>query len=244
MAEKTPDAHMAMPFVWLRGVFKRYQSLAGEILALRGIDLDVAQGEYLAITGKSGSGKTTLVNMLTGLDRSDKGEIWVGDAAIHRMDPEAAARWRGVNVGVVFQTFELLPTLSIMRNVMIPMDLAGRYTIRQRKERAMRLLEQMEIAEHASKLPAAISGGQQQRVAIARALANDPQLLVADEPTGSLDSSTAEAVIKVLETSLERGRTLLVVSHDADIAARACRTVTLVDGQIESQKRSRGDTRS
>lgn len=216
----------------LRQVVKRYEGLAGDVVALKGIDLRVKPGEFVVVTGKSGSGKTTLVNMITGLDRSTAGEIWVDGTPVHKLSAEKAARWRGQTVGVVFQSFELLPTLSVLHNVMLPMDFARRYSIRQRRERAMRLLEQVEIAEHARKPPTAVSGGQQQRVAIARAMANDPPILVADEPTGSLDSATAGAVLRVFERLVEQGKTVVLVTHDKDIAKRATRAITLADGEI------------
>jgi putative ABC transport system ATP-binding protein len=216
----------------LRQVVKKYNGLAGDVVALKGIDLQVKPGEFVVVTGKSGSGKTTLVNMITGLDQSTAGEIWVNGTPVHKLGVEKAARWRGQTVGVVFQSFELLPTLSVLRNVMLPMDFAHRYSIRQRRERAMRLLEQVEIAEHAHKPPTAVSGGQQQRVAIARAMANDPPILVADEPTGSLDSATAGAVLRVFERLVEQGKTVVLVTHDKDIAKRATRAITLADGKV------------
>src|SRR5512141_1881069 len=178
----------AQPLIDLHGLVKVYNGLAGAVTALNGIDLQVFPGDFFVVTGKSGSGKTTLVNMITGLDRSTSGEIWVAGAPIHRFGPEKAARWRARTLGVVFQTFELLPTLTVLQNVMLPMDFAHRYPHGEQRRRAMQLLEQVEIAEHARKLPAALSGGQQQRLSIARAMANDPPLLVADEPTGSRDS--------------------------------------------------------
>jgi len=216
----------------LRQVVKRYEGLGGDVVALKGIDLQVKSGEFVVVTGKSGSGKTTLVNMIAALDRSTAGEIWVGGVPVHKLGAERAARWRGQMVGVVFQSFELLPTLTALHNVMLPMDFARRYSIRQRRERAMHLLEQVEIAEHAHKPPTAISGGQQQRVAIARAIANDPPILVADEPTGSLDSATADAVLRVFERLVEQGKTIVLVTHDRDIARRATRAIALADGEI------------
>ncbi len=224
------------PLIDLQQVVKRYQGLAGGVVALKGIDLQVDEGEFLVVTGKSGAGKTTLVNVITGLDRSTAGEIWVSGTPVHRMGPERAARWRGRTVGVVFQSFELLPTLTVLQNVTLPMDFAGRYSIRRRRERAMHLLEQMDIAAHARKLPSAVSGGQQQRVAIARAMANDPPILVADEPTGSLDSATAGAVLRVFEDLVGQGKTIVLVTHDEDIAGRATRTITLSDGEIEERE--------
>jgi putative ABC transport system ATP-binding protein len=216
-------------------VVKTYVGPAGGVTALKGVDLRVQRGEFLAITGKSGAGKTTLVNVIAGLDRSTSGEIWVDATPVHRLGVERAARWRGRTVGVVYQGFELLPTLTVLRNVMLPMDFAGRYTLRQRRRRALELLEQVEIAEHAHKLPSGLSGGQQQRAAIARALANDPPLLLADEPTGSLDSVTADAVLRVFEALVDRGKTVVLVTHDRDVARRATRTVTLTDGRIETR---------
>ncbi|GIK37624.1 MAG: ABC transporter ATP-binding protein [Chloroflexota bacterium] len=213
-------------------VVKTYQGLAGDVVALKGIDLQIQAGEFVAITGKSGSGKTTLINMITGLDRPTSGEIWVSGTAVHKLPPEKATRWRGQTIGVVFQTFELIPTLSVLHNVTLPMDFANRYSIRQQRRRAMDLLEQVEIAEHARKLPSEVSGGQQQRVAIARAMANDPPILVADEPTGSLDSATAEAMIDLFEELVKQGKTVVLVTHDQDIARRARRTIMLVDGEI------------
>jgi putative ABC transport system ATP-binding protein len=216
---------------------KTYHGLAGDVTALKGIDLKVEPGEFLVITGKSGAGKTTLVNMITGLDTSTSGEIWVEGTPVHRMGAEAAARWRGKTMGVVFQGFELLPSLTVLQNVTLPMDFAGRLSIPERGERAERLLERMEIGEHAHKPPTAVSGGQQQRVAIARAIANDPPILVADEPTGSLDSVTASAVLDVFEDLVGQGKTILLVTHDWDIARRATRTITLADGEIVDERK-------
>lgn len=217
-------------------VVKTYKSLSGEVTALNGISLRVDRSEFLVITGKSGSGKTTLINMITGLDRPTSGEIVVGGDSINRLSSNQAAKWRGRTLGVVFQSFELLPTLTVLQNVMLPMDFARRYSVREGRQRALDLLEQVEIADHALKLPSALSGGQQQRVAIARALANDPAILVADEPTGSLDSGTAKAVIEIFENLAAQGRTILLVTHDKDIAKRGSRVVTLSDGEIVDEK--------
>ncbi len=221
----------------LHQVIKKYEGSAGAVVALKGIDLEVRAGEFLVVTGKSGAGKTTLVNMVAGLDRATSGEIWVTGMPVHRLGAEKAAGWRGRNVGVVFQSFELLPTLTVLQNVMLPMDFAGTYSLRQRRERAMRLLEKMEIAEHARKLPSAVSGGQQQRVAIARAMANDPPIVVADEPTGSLDSVTTEAMLAVFKDLTSEGKTVLIVTHDEDIARGATRAITLADGAIVDEGR-------
>ena len=228
------------PLIDLRKVVKTYNSLAGPVTALQGIDLQVYSGEFLIVTGKSGSGKTTLVNIVTGLDRSTSGEIWVARAPLHRFSTEKAARLRGKTMGVVFQSFELLPTLTVLQNVMLPMDFARRYSLREQRQRAMHLLEQVEIAEHARKLPTALSGGQQQRLAIARAMANDPAILVADEPTGSLDSGTAAAVIDLFVDLVRQGRTILLVTHDKDVAKRGSRIITLSDGEIIGSERMEG----
>ena len=224
----------AQPLIELRNVVKTYNSLAGAVTALQGIDLQIHAGEFLIVMGKSGSGKTTLVNMVTGMDRSTSGEVWVSGTPFHRLSTEKAARLRGQTMGVVFQSFELLPTLTVLQNVMLPMDFARRYSLRQMRERAMHLLEQVEIAEHAKKMPTALSGGQQQRLAIARAMANDPAILVADEPTGSLDSGTATAVIDLFADLVRQGRTILLVTHDKDVARRGSRIVHLADGEIVS----------
>jgi putative ABC transport system ATP-binding protein len=222
----------------LRQVVKTYQGSGGEVTALNGINLRVERSEFLVVTGKSGSGKTTLVNMITALDRSTSGEIWVNGITVNHLSSDQAAKWRGRTLGVVLQSFELLPTLTVLQNVMLPMDFADRYPVREQRERALGFLQQVEIAEHALKLPSALSGGQQQRVAIARALANDPAILVADEPTGSLDSGTANAVMDVFETLAAQGRTILLVTHDRDIAKRGSRVITLLDGEILDEKGS------
>jgi putative ABC transport system ATP-binding protein len=220
------------PVIDLHRVVKVYENLSGAVTALNQVDLRVAKGEFLVVTGKSGSGKTTLVNMVAGLDRSTAGEIRVNGAAVHRFSPDEAARWRGRTLGVVFQTFELLPTLTVLQNVMLPMDFASRYSRGEQRRRAMQLLEQVEIVEHARKLPTALSGGQQQRVAIARAMANDPAILIADEPTGSLDSATAGTVIDLFAGLVEQGRTVFLVTHDQDVAKRGTRVIRLSDGEI------------
>lgn len=228
------------PLIELRNVVKTYNSLAGSVAALQGIDLQVHPGEFLIVTGKSGSGKTTLVNMITGMDRSTSGEIWVDGAPLHTYSTEKAAKLRGKTMGVVFQSFELLPTLTVLQNVMLPMDFAKRYSLREMRERAMQLLEQVDIRDHAKKMPTALSGGQQQRLAIARAMANDPAILVADEPTGSLDSGTATAVIDLFADLARQGRTILIVTHDKDVAKRGSRIVTLADGTIVGLEGSGG----
>src|SRR5512145_1393166 len=228
------------PLIELRNVVKQYNSLAGSVTALQGIDLQVYPGEFLIVTGKSGSGKTTLVNIVTGLDRSTSGEIWVDGSPLHRFSAEKAAKLRGKTMGVVFQSFELLPTLTVIQNVMLPMDFSRRYSVREQHQRAMQLLEQVDIADHARKYPTALSGGQQQRLAIARAMANDPAILVADEPTGSLDSATATAVVDLFSDLVQQGRTILLVTHDKDVAKRGSRIITLSDGEIVGSEKLEG----
>ena len=226
------NSSTASPLIELREVVKVYNSLAGSVTALNGINLKIFQGEFLVVTGRSGSGKTTLTNVITGLDRTSSGEIWVNGNPLHSFGTEKATKLRGKTMGVVFQSFELLPTLTVLQNVMLPMDFARRYSVWEQRKRALYLLEQVDIADHAKKLPTALSGGQQQRLAIARAMANDPAILVADEPTGSLDSATATAVIDIFEGLVQQGRTVFMVTHDKDIAKRGSRTISLSDGEI------------
>jgi ABC-type lipoprotein export system ATPase subunit len=216
----------------LRKVVKNYETAAGPFPALKDIDLQIDTGEFVAVIGKSGSGKSTLINVLTGIDRPTSGQVLVGDTAVHTLSEGQLAVWRGRTIGVIFQFFQLLPTLTVIENVMLPMDFCHMYSARERRERAMHLLEQVEMARHAHKLPSAISGGEQQRVAIARAVANDPPILAADEPTGNLDSKTAESVFRLFEKQVEAGKTILMVTHDRDLAKRATRTVILSDGEI------------
>ena len=216
----------------LKNVVKAYETPVGDFMALRGVDLQVDRGEFVAVIGKSGSGKTTLINMLTGIDRPTSGMVHVADTAVHTLKEGPMAEWRGRNVGVIFQFFQLLPMLSCIENVMLPMDFCNMYTSRERKERALHLLDQVGLIEHAYKLPSEVSGGQQQRVAIARALANDPPILVADEPTGNLDSHTALSVIELFEELVDQGKTILMVTHDNDLAKRVTRTVIISDGEI------------
>ena len=222
----------ASPLIDLNGVTKAYKTDAGLFLALKGIDLHVNEGEYVAIIGKSGSGKTTLINMITGLDRPTEGEILVGGEKVEKLGENQLAIWRGRAIGVVFQFFQLLPTLTALENVMLPMDFCGTPAFTERRDRARELLSLMEIEEQANKLPAKLSGGQQQRVAIARALATDPPILAADEPTGNLDSKTAEAVFSLFERLASLGKTILVVTHDPDLARRASRQLHIADGLI------------
>jgi len=228
----------------LRQVKKSYQTAAGEFYALKGVNLLVDRGEFVAVVGKSGSGKSTLINMITGIDRPSSGEVLIGDAAVHTLDEGQIAVWRGVHVGVVFQFFQLLPTLSVIENVMLPMDFCNTFPPRERKLRALQLLEHVGMVEQADKLPTMISGGQQQRAAIARSLANDPSIIVADEPTGNLDSKTADSVFHLFENLVAEGKTILMVTHDDSLAQRAKRIVTIADGEITSDKRAEGGMRN
>ena len=219
-------------FIRLKQVVKTFRVGDGDVTVLKGIDLAVRQGEFAAIIGKSGSGKSTLLNMLAGIDRPTQGEVWVGDAPVHTFSEGRLAEWRGRNLGIIFQFFQLLPMLSLLENVMLPMDFCNLYTDRERKERAMYLLNLVEMASHANKLPSAISGGQQQRAAIARALANDPPVVIADEPTGNLDSKTAETVFELFGQLVTAGKTFIIVTHDSSMAQRAQRVVQIADGEI------------
>ena len=216
----------------LRGVVKTFVTDAGDFTALKGINMTIAEGEFVAVIGKSGSGKSTLINMIAGIDRPTSGEVVVTGQQVHKLNENQLARWRGRNVGVIFQFFQLLPTLSIVENVMLPMDFCNVYHSRERQARAMAFLEQVGLSDQAHKLPSALSGGQQQRAAIARSLANDPPLLLADEPTGNLDSKTAEGVFALFEQLVNSGKTLLVVTHDRSLAGRLPRVIEIRDGNI------------
>jgi len=217
----------------LKDVRKAYKMPAGDFYALKGIDLAVQPGEFLAVLGKSGAGKSTLINMLTGIDRPTAGEIWVGKDAVQAMSEDQIAAWRGRNVGVVFQFFQLLPMLTCAQNVMMPMDFVGLYGgPRERRERALHLLERVGIAEHADKLPSAVSGGQRQRVAIARAIITAPPLILADEPTGNLDSQTSEEILDIFERLHKAGTTVVLVTHERDVAEHAERILAFKDGAL------------
>ncbi|MBN1217394.1 MAG: ABC transporter ATP-binding protein [Anaerolineae bacterium] len=213
-------------------VVKTFENEAGTFVALNKVDLQVEPGEFVAVIGKSGSGKSTLINMIAGIDRPTAGEVMIKQTPIHTFGEGQMARWRGQYIGVIFQFFQLLPTLTVAENVMLPMDFCRMFTPREREDRAMHLLEQVDMADQAHKLPSQMSGGQQQRVAIARALANDPPLLLADEPTGNLDSATAGSVFELFERLVNNGKTILMVTHDNDLARRASRIITIADGEI------------
>ncbi len=216
----------------LRDVVKTYETGAGDVTVLKDITLQVRTGEFVSVVGPSGSGKSTLLNMITGIDRPTSGEVFVGDQAVHALSENRLARWRGRNAGFIFQFFQLLPTLTILENTMLPMDFCRVYRRHERKEQAMHLLEQVGIADQAHKLPSGLSGGEQQRAAIARALANDPPLVVADEPTGNLDTTTANEVFALFEELVSQGKTLMVVTHDRSLSARTERVIHLLDGRL------------
>ncbi len=236
--DATRYKHGNTDLIECRTLVKEYETDAGRFLALKGVNLSVSTHEFVAVIGKSGSGKTTLINMLTGIDRPSRGEVLVGDTAVHRLSEGQMAVWRGRNMGVIFQFFQLLPTLTVIENVMLPMDFCNMYAPRERFDRGMQLLELVGIAENASKLPSQTSGGQQQRAAIARALANDPPIICADEPTGNLDSKTADSVFELFSDLVARGKTILMVTHDKDLAKRVTRAVTVADGEIVDEIRN------
>lgn len=223
------------PMVNVLDVNKYYHSDAGDYQALKSVDLQINAGEFVSIIGKSGSGKSTLLNMITGIDRPTTGEVYVNGSAIHAMSENQLAGWRGENLGIIFQFFQLLPALSLRQNVILPMDLAGKYSHRERRERADHLLELVGLADHKHKLPSLVSGGQQQRAAMARALANDPPILIADEPTGNLDSKTAATVFDLFNRLVAEGKTVIIVTHDSSLAKNAHRTALIADGEIVNE---------
>jgi putative ABC transport system ATP-binding protein len=218
--------------VQVRSVVKSFPVGDGEITILKGISFEVKDGEFMSIVGPSGNGKSTLLNMITGIDRPTAGEVIVTGREIHNMTENQLATWRGEHVGIIFQFFQMLPALSLLQNIILPMDFANKYSPKERRERAMHLLEIVGLADQAQKLPSMVSGGQQQRAAIARALANDPPLLVGDEPTGNLDSRTAGDVFDLFSNLVEQGKTMLMVTHDKELARRVPRVVEIVDGKI------------
>ena len=220
------------PLLSLRGTSKTYETVAGSFPALNGIDLDIFPGDFLAVVGKSGSGKSTLVNVMTGIDTPTSGTIVAGGKEIDGLSQEQLAIWRGNSVGVVFQFFQLLPTLTIAENIMLPMDFCNTFPPAARRPRAGMLLEKLGIGSQIDKLPSDLSGGQQQRAAIARALANDPPILVADEPTGNLDSRTSDEVMQLFADLASEGRAVVMVTHERDLSRYFTRTIELADGEM------------
>ncbi len=218
--------------IQITGVNKVFKTSAGDFQALKNVNLCFGQGEYASIMGKSGSGKSTLINMMTGIDHPSSGMVQVAGVEVHNLKESALADWRGRNLGIVFQFFQLLPMLSVLENTMLPMDFCNQYTPSERPTRALQLLELVGLQDAADKLPPALSGGQQQMAAIARALANDPPLIVADEPTGNLDSRTAARILELFDGLVAQGKTVIIVTHDSALAARAGRRVLISDGQV------------
>ncbi|MEW5871525.1 MAG: ATP-binding cassette domain-containing protein [Chloroflexota bacterium] len=229
LSESHPEGS---PLIEMRGISKVFRTPAGDFPALKDIDAAFVRGEFVSVVGKSGSGKSTLVNMLTGIDHPTAGSVQVDGRAIHNLSENAMSIWRGRNLGIVFQFFQLLPTLTLLENVMLPMDFAGAYDARQRTERALALLERVGLGDWAEKLPGAVSGGQQQAAAVARALANDPPIVIADEPTGNLDSRTADEVFGIFLELARQGKTVIMVTHDASLARRTNRMLLLCDGEL------------
>ena len=234
-SEAKTNGNGAHPIIDLHDVHKFYKTAIGDYHALNSIDLQINAGEFVSVIGKSGSGKSTLLNMITGIDHPTSGEVYVNGTAVHELNENRMARWRGKNLGIVFQFFQLLPTISVIENIMLPMDFCRTYPMREREPRALALLEMVELADHAYKLPTALSGGQQQRVAIARALANDPPIVIADEPTGNLDSKTAESVFALFNNLVAQGKTIIIVTHDSGLAKRTHRTALITDGEIVNE---------
>lgn len=224
------------PIVEINHLNKIFHTTAGNFIALKDLNLSVPAGQFLSVVGKSGSGKSTLVNMITGIDHPTKGQVVVNQTNIQGLSESQMADWRGKNLGIVFQFYQLLPILTILENVMLPMQLANLYTPITQEERAMFFLEQVGIADFAHKKPGMVSGGQQQSAAIARALVNDPPLLLADEPTGNLDTTSADNIFKIFDFLVDEGKTIIMVTHDDDLAARAQRTIRLADGIVISDQ--------
>jgi len=231
-AQSFPDVQL----IQLQDVVKKYPVGGGEVEVLKGINLEIGRGEFVSVMGPSGSGKSTLINMITGIDRLSTGEIRVDGNPIHQFSEDQLARWRGRSIGVIFQFFQLIPTLTILEYVILPMDFCGVNPAGGRADRARHLLERVGIPEQAGKLPNELSGGQQQRAAIARALANDPPLLVGDEPTGNLDRHTAGEMFALFESLRSEGKTILIVTHDPELSQRTRRVIRLVDGCIADDR--------
>lgn len=225
------------PIIQVKNVIKRFPVGNSEITVLKGISFDIVPGEFVSIVGPSGNGKSTLLNMITGIDHPSEGEVIVTGQAVHKMSENQLAAWRGKQVGIIFQFFQMLPSLSLLKNVVLPMDFVKKLAPQERRERAMHLLDMVGLADQANKLPSMVSGGQQQRAAIARALANDPPLLVADEPTGNLDSKTSEDIFTLFNQLVAEGKTMVMVTHSRSLAGRVQRTIEIRDGRISSDEK-------
>ena len=221
----------------LRGITRTFSVPGGSFNALDDVSIAIEKGEFAVVMGQSGSGKSTLLGLLSGIDRPTKGEVVIGDVAVHSLTERQMSSWRGKSVGIVFQFFQLLPTLTAAENVMLPMDFCSTWPVAERRDRAMALLDRLGIIDQADKFPAKLSGGQQQRVAIARALANEPKVLLADEPTGNLDSKTAAAILELFAGLASEGQTVVMVTHEAGAVGLASRAITLSDGRVVSSEK-------
>jgi ABC-type lipoprotein export system ATPase subunit len=233
--QRLPDDHrqnIGRALIKMRDIVKTFDTPVGSFTALKEINTEFQRGEFVAVVGKSGSGKSTLANMLTGIDRPTSGEVEIGGTDIHRLSESKMAKWRGLNLGIVFQFYQLMPMLSLYENVLLPMQIAGRYTLAERQKRAKELLAMVDLEKEAHQMPAEVAGGQQQSAAIARALANDPPLIVADEPTGNLDSGAANTIFNIFEDLSRQGKTIVMVTHDNELAQRATRKLLIADGEI------------
>ncbi len=226
--------------VEINDVVKRFPVGDDEITVLKGISFDVKKGEFLTIVGPSGNGKSTLLNMITGIDHPSAGEVIVTGREVHTMSENELAKWRSQHVGIIFQFFQMLPALSLLQNIILPMDFARKYSSRERETRALHLLESVGLADQANKLPGQVSGGEQQRAAIARALANDPPLIVADEPTGNLDTRTGDAVFALFNDLVAQGKTMVMVTHNKELAAQVPRVIEIVNGRIHRDQNGNG----
>ena len=232
MKSTTPQFEIAQDAIRLSHVIKQFKNAAGVFTVLKGIDLNLKRGEFVAVVGKSGSGKSTLMNMITGIDHPTSGQVHVNGVDIYHMNESERALWRGKTLGIVFQFFQLLPMLTLVENVMLPMDYTGNYSFDDRPERAMKLLKMVGLEDFAHKLPTAVSNGQQQSAAIARALANEPPIIIADEPTGNLDSRSAESIINLFDQLAKSGKTVAMVTHDSSLTERTSRTIIISDGEL------------
>ena len=232
---KEPGGCPGDPLIQMVEIVKTFKTSSGDFTALKGLTTCFYRGEFVSVVGKSGSGKSTLVNMITGIDHPTSGRVRIGDTYVHTLDENKMSIWRGRNLGIVFQFFQLLPMLSLLENVVLPMDFCNMFAPEAREPRAMELLEMVGLQDFAHKLPGAVSGGQQQSAAIARALANDPPILLADEPTGNLDSRTADTVFGLISQLVEAGKTVIMVTHDASLASRTNRSMILSDGELVNE---------
>jgi len=238
----SPTVGNTPPLIEMKGLVKIFKTPAGDFPALKGIDASFYRGEFVSVVGKSGSGKSTLVNMVTGMDHPSAGSVLIEGTCIQTLSESQMAAWRGRNLGIVFQFFQLLPMLSLLENVMLPMDFCNLYDPAEREARAMELLRLVGLGDYAEKLPTAISGGQQQSAAIARALANDPPIIIADEPTGNLDSRTADSVFRIFTDLMGQGKTIVMVTHDSSLAERTSRTLLIVDGLLVHDSMNQEET--